>query len=332
MRVSYSAISQYNECGYKYKLNRIDKIRPNTKSSAFIFGGAIDAMVENLLLKFKGVNVDLEPYDVFLKNMEYTEINGVSHKVELCPHIKYFSTDLQLELLTDGDLDTNISLAKKNGFEDYDPINLINYVKSQKKKKYNIDEIELILFNQLNYFSLLRKGELFLPKIVQFIDEHIEEVVSTQKYIEFINDDNDIYVGYLDFIVKFKDGITRVVDLKTASDPNKQYPSNSASNSPQLTGYAEHENIKDVAYYILDKKIRKKEPRVRDKLVLGKITDEKVEEVFEIIEESVVKIKSELFEKNWDSCYNYGGCEYYNLCRGKGMVGLIDTLKEELEE
>jgi hypothetical protein len=83
-----------------------------------------------------------------------------------------------------------------------------------------------------------------------------------------------------------------------------------------------------VAYLVGDKKIRKREPRVRLKFVEGVITEEHLDEIFSIIEEVTVEIKEKLplgknaFEKNLDSCSNFGNCQFRGLCEKNSMKGL----------
>jgi hypothetical protein len=83
-----------------------------------------------------------------------------------------------------------------------------------------------------------------------------------------------------------------------------------------------------VAYLVGDKKIRKKEPRVRIKFVKGEITEEFLDKTFLQIEEVTGIIKEKLpygkgeFEQNKEACPNFGNCEYINLCWKGSMKGL----------
>lgn len=317
MKISHSAINEYNDCGFKYKLNRIDRIRPEEKSSAFVFGSAIDDACESILLRKDNYK------QVFLEKMQTTDIHGKVYDTRDCHLIKYFSKDLQPELL-----DNHTIMKIETDAEDilemgtFELPEFLKYVKANKK---NLSKEERVVFNIINYESLCKKGLMMLEVLKKWIDENIQEVHSIQKKLVTENTEGDTLEGYIDFIATFKDGVKRIVDLKTASDPKRQYPDNCIEESQQLTIYSEIEDIKEVAYLIIDKSIRKKEPRVRVRYVSGTVTENNANKIFDKIEESLVNIKNEVFEKNLNSCHNYGGCPYRNFCKsgGQNIDGLI---------
>ena len=86
--------------------------------------------------------------------------------------------------------------------------------------------------------------------------------------------------------------------------------------------------MSNVAYLIADKVIRVREPKVRLSFVEGIITEEHLDEVFAEIEEVTNEIKEKLpygisaFDKNLDSCMNYGGCQYLSYCKSGCTKGL----------
>jgi len=45
--------------------------------------------------------------------------------------------------------------------------------------------------------------------------------------------------------------------------------------------------------------------------------------MFDKINEVLYNIQQEKFEKNKSSCWNYGGCEYKDLCHKGSMKGLV---------
>jgi hypothetical protein len=320
MDISHSAINEYLECSEKFRLNRIEKIRPTTKSSAFIFGGALDDAAEAVLLK-KG-----KPLKAFYDAMMTTEINGVKVSVPQNKDIKYFSKDLQVELIQDSQWED----IKNYGAgvlqdPDFDPVEFLKKCVALRKKKKALGDMEQTIFNFANFFSLCNKGKMLIEKFQEWAVKNIDEVIEVQKRVSLVNESGDELRGFLDFKAKFKDGVVRIVDLKTASDPKRQYPDGCADTAQQLAIYAEIEEVYDVAYYILDKNIRKKEPRVRDRFITGHIDELTGNEIFDNIEESLVRIKRKEFEHNWDACNNYGGCPYRSFCKsgGQNMQGLV---------
>jgi hypothetical protein len=62
VKISYSALSTYIDCPYKYKLHYIDKLRPQTVGSALVFGNAIDKAVDTLL-QSKDLNKAKQVFD-----------------------------------------------------------------------------------------------------------------------------------------------------------------------------------------------------------------------------------------------------------------------------
>ena len=119
-----------------------------------------------------------------------------------------------------------------------------------------------------------------------------------------------------------------LIDLKTSSNPKLYYPEDAAEKSRQLGIYSEDTGIREVAYLVADKNIRQKHPRVRLSFIEGLITEEHLDQVFEEIEEVTQQIKEKLpkgedsFEKNKDSCFRFGKCQYYDLCHNGKMTGL----------
>ena len=234
-----------------------------------------------------------------------------------------------------GDVDANLVDQKHvNDACDRLKIDQINkkdfleYCKQKRKRKSALDSTEQYLFNYIAWISLEQKGLMLVEKLSEWIEENVVEVHSAQKKIEISNENGDSFIGFLDFIATLKNGKKVLVDLKTSSNPNAYYPEDSASKSVQLGIYSQQEKLPNVAYLVADKKIRVREPRVRLKYVEGVITEEWLDEVFDMIEEATEAIKEKLpkgaeaFEKNLDSCNNYSGCEYRGLCERGSMQGL----------
>lgn len=75
-KLSHTAISIYNECSYKYKLNYIDRVRPKVASSALIFGSAIDKAIEGALKSFPDC-VEIKTKSDFALAFQTTKVNDV---------------------------------------------------------------------------------------------------------------------------------------------------------------------------------------------------------------------------------------------------------------
>ena len=321
LRLSNSQINTYLDCPRKWKLQKLDRLRPNWTTSALLFGSALDAAVESILLK-----EDKDPLDVFNEEMDLAglEVNGKVHEsfYDAIYHVRYSAGDVDHRLLTDTVRERIRTVAANRDVEFGDFDEFLEFCKKKRKQRKALKKDEQFIYNIIAHNSLLSKGQLAIPVVAEWIEENVQEVHSVQKKIEIENVLGDRFIGYLDFIVTLKDGRKVLIDLKTSSDPNKYYPAESATRSRQLAIYAMEEGIDHVAYLVIDKKIRVREPRVRLKFVEGNITEEHLDEVFDEIEDVTLAIKDGEFPKNEDSCFNYGGCEYKDFCKFGKKTGL----------
>lgn len=321
LQLSNSQINTYLDCPRKWKLQKVDRLRPNWTTSALLFGSALDAAVESILLK-----EGKDPLQVYSENMrlEGLQVNGKVYENanEAIRYIRYSAGDLDFDLIPPSRISGLNHFVQNEGIEVDDYKEFLDFCKEKRKKKKALTKDEQFVYNSIAHMCLWSKGELIIPEVKNWIDENVTEVHSVQKKIEIENVLGDRFIGYLDFIVTLNDGRKVLIDLKTSSDPNKYYPEDAASRSRQLAIYAQEEGIEHVAYLVIDKKIRKREPRVRLKFVEGIITDEHLDEVFDEIEDVTVAIKEKEFPKNENSCFNFGGCEYRDFCKFGKKTGL----------
>lgn len=318
MKFSHSSLSDYIACPRMYKLKRIDKIRPIKTGSPLSFGGALDSASETILLRYKKELSEDEksilsrsPMELYLEAME-------PYRESL--EVKYSTADLQEELLTEEDWEEVKGLADENGLAIENYSEFVADCRAELKKNImGLDSNMEMVYNRLCWFSLKRKAELLLPLLETWCEENIVEVHAIQEKIS-LEDGEDEIIGLLDFEATLQNGERRIIDLKTAS---KAYGDDEANNSQQLTIYSEHKENSLVAFLVLEKKIRKRDPRARIQYVQGEITENTRDEVFGKITEAVEAIKNEKeWDKNTDSCYRYGKCDYYDLCKYGSMNGL----------
>ena len=321
LNLSHSQIETFKLCPRKWYLDKVERIRPSYGSSALFFGSALDSATESILL-----NKEVDFKEVFLQELSKFKIN--KKPIELpkdCDKIKVFAGDIDEDLLKEVDLTPDFEAL---GIEEINISEFLKYCKQQRKAKEDLEPVEQKLFNLLAFRTMQVKGPMLLGKLKEWIDENVAEVHEVQKKIEMDDGQGNKFVGYLDFIVTLKDGRKLLIDLKTSSNPKKYYPDDSASNSPQLGIYAENEGLFNVAYLVIDKKIRKREPKVRLRFVEGIISDEKIDEIFEEIQGIVEIIQERLplgkgaFDCNKEACSAFGGCQYADLCWKGSMKGL----------
>lgn len=328
LKLSNTAIDTYATCPYKYKLHYIEKIRPTTTGSALVFGRAVDEALNALLLtKKKALTKEEEelanknPVDIFDEYFQQTEINSTKVITKFSDKIEYYKSDCDLSILEDEDLEElDLSMEEAEEiFEEYDMLT---------KAKRNVPTELVQSFANICWFSLKRKGRMLIEAYEKEILPEIVEVHSIQEKVNLPNGHGDYLIGFIDFIATFKDGKKRIVDNKTSG---QAYKKDSVETSQQLSIYSEYLEIRNCAYAVVVKKLRKREPRVRTQILFGKISEDLLEETFDKVGELEYNIKKGNFPKKMDSCFHFGRkCPYYKYCRDhKNCEGLIKLNRED---
>lgn len=314
-KFSFTSIEKYNRCPALYKYHYIDKIRSNKTPSALLFGNSIDLAINRILLEKKKNLTDLEKeslnsseYDIFLKEFKSDQ------------EIEYTKKDLDLNLIKD--------------------------------EEAHFDE------RTKSFLSLQRKAKLLLEQYRIQVFPKIIEVVSIQSEKALDDGTGNLLTTKTDFICHWlTPGNIVLFDNKTASAP---YPKDAVNRSSQLMIYSEAEEITQCGFIVLIKDVKSKRVATCQKCgyvtgnksdscinkVLGKrckgaykeefrsevriqelvayIDDSESTTIFDSIESSVESIQSGYFDKNQDSCYQYGRkCDLWNWCKHGKMEGLV---------
>lgn len=322
--LSNSAINTYTDCPHKFDLYYNKRIRTNYTKSSFLFGGAIDSAVEVMLLNKKNKTHN-DPYLQFLDAMHTSNINGESVVIYKTTHCKFTKGDVDLSLLSPTELVMISEFMKELGYDtkDYTVKDFWEYYDEATKKKQTLEVSDFKIFSAIAFHCLVVKGQMFIPLLQKWIDINVAEVIEVQKHVEVLNEHGDRLHGYLDFVVKLKNGKKALMDLKTSSDPKRDYPEGCVEVSQQLSIYYDQIDVDIAGYLVVNKKVKKKDPKIELKTVFGKISEDNLNIVFDKIEEVLYDIKQEIFPKNEASCFAYGGCDYFNLCKKGNMKGLV---------
>jgi hypothetical protein len=166
---------------------------------------------------------------------------------------RYFASDFNPELLEESDLVLMAEYLEENGYENTNGLEVMANLKELIKQDgfLSLDEADRIFYNYANWISLRRKGFGMLEAFERDLYPLIEEVVSIQKEVD-LNNGTDSMTGFIDFMAVLKgEDFVRIIDNKTASS---KYAGDSARTSPQLTIYAESENLENASYFIMLKK------------------------------------------------------------------------------
>lgn len=339
LRLSYSAVSTYQACPQKYKLARIDKLVPIYGKSSFLFGTALDDTSEYVLLNLKEYSRE-DARKLFIKNLSEYDLYGKTVHPGESDLIRYSNGEIQPELL-DEDRVKEIQSFAENLDIIVEDVNLfITDFRKLTKGGKKIDKPLQIVYNNICWHSIVVKGLILLENLMDWIDDNVVETHSVQKKIEIVNEVGDKFVGYCDFEVTIKNGDRIIYDLKTSSNAKKYYldgvPSdsivvgedgyafydgdilNAASESFQLGCYSQELKNSKIAYLVFDKKIRVRDPKTRTFEIRGNISEDHLDSIFDQIDIALQGIKAEEFEKNTDSCFQFGKCEYYNYCNSNG--------------
>lgn len=334
MRVSYSAISTYNDCGEKYRLERIEKLTPYEIPAPFVIGSVFDKVSGILFDSFKegATQVSLESL-ISTLNTEFefysdgkdSEGNEIKIHTILSDKIKFPKSDIDLTLLKESDYPLIHNLANNYGVlkvtANLDDISA--FVDIVQGSDYEVNYDYYRLYKHISYIAVLRKLEVMIEHLYKWTVENVEKVISTQREIRQLDENGNEFVGYIDveLILKGEDFV-RTMDVKTARNPKQQYPDNYIDESLQLHLYANWSNSK-IGYIVINKNIPKKESTRSSNMVrilLGDATDEGIEDALEYVNESIEKISQGIYEKNFDNCTKYGGCTYYDICHGKEVI------------
>jgi hypothetical protein len=343
-RLSYSAVSKYQDCPKSYEFHYIKKLRSKYQGSALFFGSAIDNSI--------GVMLDGHPEKAeaaFLNSWSEAEHNKKRVKLESYELITYSNSEFDADLLPKGH---DIDLAYMKDLLD-------------KKKAIGFENMELDeqkYFNRANWLCLKEKGLLMVRTFRDEVMPRITKVHATQKRVDIENDEGDTIVGYVDLIADWEDGSTVVFDLKTSSI---QYENDSVVTSAQLASYVyavENEyNTRKAGYIVLRKQVNKNKekvcsvcgfeaekgsthktcyntigkkrcggewdvtirPTVDVQIIIDTVPEQTEAIVMENYNDVNTMIKHGIYTRNLNACKKpWGLCPYFNLC----WVGKDDNL------
>lgn len=343
--ISNSQVDKFEMCPMMWYYHYVEKYRSIYKPSSLFFGSALDEAFGRLHLdKKKPENFTDEekelfkktPEEVFLDTLRYQDHNKVNTDLKYSAITSFFAKDFQLELLEPEDLEEISKYADEQGLAvEPEDVEAFYAEAKQLKKKGVLADGDLLVHNLIGWLSLKRKGLILIEGYRQEVMPQIEEVFEIQKKVELTNDNGTTYIGYIDYTAKLVgvDEPLVVCDDKTSS---KKYASDAVQLSTQLASYCKFVGVTVGAYSVVEKEIRKREPRFRTQLLVGEIPEETFEKTFDRIEKMLDNIEDENFyradelEGGDKNCYHFGRkCEFWNLCHGDGELhGLVD-MKEK---
>lgn len=250
IKLSHTSMNKYLECPKSYELHYRKKLRSNKLPSALLFGKAFDSALNEILTNYKNTNPEeLKNNAVAVFNAEWesqkdNQNNNVSLKYN--PNVEWNRSDYDGDLLEKSDWSEVFKMSKEP-FEEKDTNPALNSL--------------------MNWLSLKRKAKFLLEAYVDQVLPQIDEVYLVQKDFKIDDGTNGILSGFIDVILRLKDGRDVVLDNKTSS---MEYAEDSVRESVQLSIYKKVlEIMKDegtytgpipeyAGYAVLSKKLNKK--------------------------------------------------------------------------
>jgi len=362
-RLSHSATNCYTQCGRKYQLRYIHKLKSKLTSGALLFGSAIDNAL-NSLLETKDLSVATKAFD---KAFRFNFINNKGYYLPECKLITYAKTDFDLDLLKEEDLKWfNDRQYELNTLTNNSISEVVAILQDKKATSgYNsLSEDEKELLNLANWLCLYRKGIVMLRAYSEQVLPKIKQVLAVQKSIEIENNDGDKLIGFIDLIVETADGKRYVLDNKTSS---VQYDANSPQRSQQLILYyhitKEEYKLDGVGFVVMYKHILKNKkktcskcsndgtgkrhktcdvetefgrcngtwdevlnPDARIEFITNSVPEAAENLVMETFDEANNGIKNKMFGPNLQACHTGNiYCDYYQYCWTGSKEDLVQT-------
>lgn len=313
-KLSFTALSTFEECGHKYALKYIDKTKPKKHKSAFAFGRALDE-AQNVLLLTRDLELAKKE---FLKHWLKQKINGKEENLYKSDVVHYTKNDLDRDLVSHLKITDERKLAwsslSRKGYIMLEAYNkkimpLIAEVVSVQDTVmlYNADgdqvtgKIDLIVKLNIDKY----KGKTFLidnkSTSVKYDIRTLQESTQLATYKYIVSQKIPIDgVGY--FVVSKNINKNKKKTCKTCSfdgSGTNHKTCNNLVNKKRCNGEWTIEIFPTAdAYY-----------------VLGNVSDGLINETFDKYDAANVGIAEKKFDKNYDSCIGkFGRCEYFELC------------------
>lgn len=273
-------------------------LREKVAGSPLFFGSIIETGLDAL---FKGATLE-QAQETFRKNFKSTKVNGNFENLATSNNIRYSKADLDLDVFTEKEL---------------------------KDLEGKSDQFK-------SWMSLQRKGELLIAAYHKDILPKIKKVIATQQYFSIPNEAGDEITGFADLICEWEDGRLIIPDHKTTSITYPKDAVMTEQYGKQTALY--YEAFKDkypidaTGFIVLEKKIRKKEPRARTDIILGVPPEELIQKTFDEFDDVLYNIKQGEFPCMTPKCDAYGqSCCYKKYCQsgGKDLTGLVKIGKKD---
>lgn len=293
VKLSHTAKEMYLLSPRKYFYHYMLYLRPIKADSALFFGSMIEHGIEALLA---GKTLD-QAKETFTNNFKFVDINGKKEDLVTSDKINYSKADLDPDVFTEEE--TNSIIDKSPQYQ--------------------------------SHKSLMKKGLMLIEAYSKEILPKIKKVIATQVPFTIDNGIGDQITGFADLICEWEDGKTYVLDHKTSSikypDDAVQTEQYGKQTALYFDTFKDKYKIDGAGFIVLEKKMRKKEPRARVYATLFQVPSEQItEKTFDEFENVLYNIKQGQFPCCTPNCDAYGKqCVYKKYCDsgGENLTGLV---------
>lgn len=297
IKLSHTAKEKYLMSPRAYYYHYMLNLKETTLGSPLFFGSLIEVGLDVLL---KGGKLE-EALVAFRKAFRIYKFNGLDVDLSSNPNVRYSKADFDPGLFSDKEL----------------------------------KDIEGKDLRFKSWESLARKGEMMLTAYSENILPKIKKVLETQAYFAIPNGMGDEIIGFADMICEWEDGRIIIPDHKTSAQSYSKDAVLTEEKGKQTALY--FEAFKDkypldaTGFIVLEKNIRKKDPRARTQVIFDKPPEELIQKTFDEFDNVLYNIKQASFPCLSPKCNVYGqSCPYKKYCcsNGEDMTGLVKIDKK----
>lgn len=178
--------------------------------------------------------------------------------------------------------------------------------------------------------SMLIKGKMLIEEYQNLVLPEIKDVLALQEPIKIKNSHGDIIRGFADMIIEDVNGDICLMDNKTSASKYAENAVTKGDKAKQLAIYdfalKNKFKLTKGGFYVLEKQIRKRDPKARIQILKDKVNQDLVNETLQEFDDVLYNIRMGVFTSNTPNCNSYYGnciCQKYVESGGNDMTGLI---------
>lgn len=326
--LSYSQLNKFKHCPESWRLHYQEKIRPIAIPSPLIFGSAIGKTFEYLLINYESTVIN--PEEFFNALWLHQEVNGVMTNLRDSTDVTYLKSDLDEELASTSweSLRVKAHLMIQAFQTDFLPLVTKVYSTEEKVELFSGDDSNIGYADAVVQLEGYDKPVIidFKTSARKYDHNSVRESVQLGQYMyclgEKYNTDLAGYVVFLKNINKNRKKICKSCGFdgsgarfKTCNNEYVPLSSNEGDDKPIRCNGEWTETI---------------HPTASVQIIIDTIPQQFQEEIVDEIGLINDSINTGIIERNLEGCSNDGygrQCQYFNLCHGNDMTGLIKLEK-----